>query len=366
MAVVSNPAHGPISGIFILCGAYRIALNFQPDYIPFYPGMKPILVKNHSPLRRLFPLLRKMRAFSRKFYDRTGERLLIGGGKIPFMDAELEFPEGSGFEYSTPLFWNGPCTYEAETSRLIAALLKRARMFIDVGSNFGMYAVYAGVKHPGILTYAFEPVPRIWSSNVAFHKANGLPAEGVLNMALSDDNKPKTIYIPHQSPGLPDNQTATLRPDSWQADAARVESFQVQCTTLDLFAAEKQVPGLPCLLKIDVENYEAAVLRGARNFLTQRRPWIVCEILPKEEYNRETKTLKNNNRETLQLLGELRYTCFASTSAGLFRMNPADFAHPRDIKDFLLIPEELVPREINYLSLDSQEEIPFHTGSQPA
>lgn len=321
--------------------------------------MKPVIVKKYSLLRRLFPLVRKVRSWSLKIYDRAGERLVIDGGRASFLDAELEFPEGEGLDYSTRLFWNGPCAYESDTSRLIATLLKRARMFIDVGSNFGMYAVYAGVKHPDMLVHAFEPVPGTWRGNVAFHKANGLPCGRVLNLALSDDNQPKKIYIVPFPSGDPDTQTATLRPDSWQADSAGVDSMEIQCTTLDLFAAENNLPDLPCLLKIDVENYEAAVLRGAHDFLARRRPWVVCEILPKEEYDRETKTKRNNNRETLKLLGDLRYACFASTAAGLFRMAADDFARPRDYKDFLLIPEERIQPEVHYLSLDCLGEIPF-------
>lgn len=320
--------------------------------------MKPIFIKDPSALKRLLPLVQKTRRWSWKYFERMGQRLVIDGGRVFFLDAELMFPEHGGYEYTTPLFWNGPDAYEVDTSRLIASLLKTARLFIDVGSNIGIYAVYAGVKHPDVLTYAFEPVPEIWKNNVAFHKANGLPVERVLNLALSDDDQPKKIFIPIYDTSLPDHQTATLRSDSWQADNDKVDSFEIQCTTLDFFASQKNLPPGPCLLKIDVENYEGAVLRGGHAFISQRRPWIVCEILPCEEYNRETKTKVNNNRETMNLLDDLRYTSFAVTANGMFRMTPGDFARPRELKDFLLIPSEKLAAGINYLSLDCLGKIP--------
>jgi FkbM family methyltransferase len=321
--------------------------------------VKPIVINNDSVLRRLLPWVQKTRRGSWKYYDRTGIRLVINGGKIAFLDATLNFPENVGPDYATQLFWNGPDAYEADTSHVIASLLGNVRSFIDVGSNIGMYAVYAGVRHPEVLTYAFEPVPEIWQKNLAFHQANRLAVERVLNSALSDDNQPKQIFVPLYKNGLPDEQTPTLRPDSWQADSEGVRSFEIKCTTLDLFFAANELPAGPCLLKIDVENYEAAVLRGGHSFIRRHRPWMVCEILPCEEYNRETKTKSNNNRETLKLVGELEYVPFVITPNGLFRMAPPDFARPRQLKDFLLLPAETLPAEVFYLPVQSLKNVPF-------
>lgn len=92
---------------------------------------------------------------------------MISGGRIQFLDVALTFPEDVGISYATTLFWGGSSAYEADTSRLVASLLGRVDSFIDVGSNIGIYAVYAGVRFPNLPVYAFEPIPEIWQKNVA-------------------------------------------------------------------------------------------------------------------------------------------------------------------------------------------------------
>ena len=92
------------------------------------------------------------------------------------------------------------------------------------------------------------------------------------------------------------------------------------------------------------------MLRGGKKFLTARRPWIVCEILPCEEYDAATKTLRNNNAPTLAVLDELNYAAFAVTADGFFRMNTGDFTRPRGMKDFLLVPRERISGDTSYLS----------------
>lgn len=319
--------------------------------------MKNIIVKPGSLWRELLPLIRKWRGWAWKFHDRTGIRFVISGGKIQFMDAELEFPENVALIYTTPLFWNGPEAYEAPTSRTIALLAGKSKLFLDIGSNIGIYAVYVGVKFPQVKTIAFEPVPVIWEKNRAFHRANRLSDQVTRNIALSDRDSVQKLFLPVFDTGLEEEQTATLNEKSWQAHAEKVEAIEIQCLTLDTFAAQNPLPAGPVCVKIDVEGFEAAVFRGGKRFLTERRPWIVCELLPCEEFDPVTRSKRNNNREPLALLEELNYAAFAITPDGFFRMNAVDFARPRNLKDFLLIPKEKVAGDSSYLALENIGEI---------
>ena len=318
--------------------------------------MKDLLIKPGSPLRKLFPLVQKLRGWAWKFHDRTGIRLIISGGKVRFMDAELEFPENVALTYTTPLFWNGPEAYEAPTSRTIALVAGKSKLFLDIGSNIGIYAVYVGVKFPAVKTIAFEPVPAIWEKNRAFHRANKLSDQVTLNLALSDQDGPQKIFLPILA-GIEEEQTATLNEKSWQAHAEKVQAIEIQCLTLDTFAAKNPLPAGPCCVKIDVEGFEAAVFRGAKQFLAERRPWIVCELLPCEEFDPVTRTKHNNNREPLAVLEELNYAAFAITAEGFFRMSAADFSRPRSLKDFLLIPKEKISADVSYLAPENVGEM---------
>jgi FkbM family methyltransferase len=312
--------------------------------------MKNIIISPHSPWRTFFPLVRKLRHWAWKLHDRLSIRLVISGGKVRFMDAELEFAENVGLLYSTPLFWNGPEAYEGPTSRTIALLAGRSKLFLDIGSNIGIYAVYVGVKFPTVKVFAFEPVPAIWEKNRRFHQANHLATDFVLNTAMSDREGRQTIFLPVYDIGLEEEQTATLRQDLWQTREETVDKIDIQCTTLDAFADTTPLPEGLCCLKIDVENFEAAVLRGGKKFIAARRPWIVCEILPGQEINPVTKIRSNNNAEVVALITEMRYVLFAITADGFFRMTAADFERPRDFKDFLLAPAEAIAADISYLS----------------
>ena len=312
--------------------------------------MKNRIVQPGSPLRKLFPLVKKLRRGAKKFYDRTGERFVVSGGKITFMDAELAFPENVGLTYATPLFWSGPEAYEAPNSRTIALLASRSKVFLDVGSNIGIYSVYVGVKFPAVKTFAFEPVPDIWKKNCAFHRANNLSEKIVQNLALSDRDGVQKIFLPTGTASVEEEQTATLNEKSWQAHAEKVAAIEIQCRTLDTFAAQNALPSGACCVKIDVEGFEAAVLRGGKKFLRERRPWIVCELLPCEEFDPATKTLHNNNGPALAVIEELNYAAFAITSDGFFRMSIEDFARPRGLKDFLLVPVEKISGAMSYLA----------------
>ena len=319
--------------------------------------MKNIFITPSSPLRRFFPAIRALRYGAWKFHDRAGVRLVISGGKVRFLDAELNFPENVGLTYSTQLFWNGPDAYEGATSRAIARLVGRSRLFLDVGSNIGIYSVYAGVKFPGVKTYAFEPVPVIWQKNRAFHRANNLSEAEVLNVALGDREGAQKIFLPVYETGLEEEQTATLIADSWQTREKKVETMEIRCTTLDAFAAANRLPEGPVTLKIDVENFEAAVLRGGKKFITERRPWIVCEILAQQENDPATGRKLNNNQEVSALVTELGYAAFAITADGFFRMTAGDFSRPRHLKDFVLIAAEKIAPEMNYFALENLGEM---------
>jgi FkbM family methyltransferase len=319
--------------------------------------MKNIITKPGSLWRELFPLVQKLRGWAWKFYDRTGIRLVISGGRVQFMDVELEFPENVALTYATPLFWNGPDAYEVPTSRTIALLASKSKLFLDIGSNIGIYAVYVGVKFPQVKTIAFEPVPVICEKNRAFHRANKLSDQVTLNLALSDQDTVQKLYLPLADNGLDEQETATLNSKSWQAHEKNVQTTEIQCLTLDTFAAQNSLPPGPCGMKIDVEGFEAAVFRGGKKFLTERRPWIVCELLPCEEFDPATRTKHNNNREAVTLIEELNYAAFALVGDGFFRMNAADFSRERQFKDFLLVPREKVAASISYLSLSDVSEL---------
>lgn len=131
--------------------------------------------------------------------------------------------------------------------------------------------------------------------------------------------------------------------DSWQAAKPHKETT-VRIATLDKLLEERELRA-PIIIKIDVEDNEAAVLRGARGMIGRYRPAIVCEILPRA----------HNNKATVEALADLNYSAFAITVDGCFRFGADDFRLPRQFTDFLLLPSETLDPSVMFIPARSEQ-----------
>ena len=87
------------------------------------------------------------------------------------------------------------------------------------------------------------------------------------------------------------------------------------------------------LIKIDVEDFEANVLKGMTRIILRDRPFIVCEILPRS----------HKNHHTLEIVKALDYQPYWITPSGYIKVSNFDF--PRRHTDFLLSPVS-APNEV--------------------
>jgi len=65
--------------------------------------MKNVIIKLNSRLRRFLPLAQKTGLWGRKYCERLGIRLVVSGGRIRFLDAELNFLENAAFKMVSAL-----------------------------------------------------------------------------------------------------------------------------------------------------------------------------------------------------------------------------------------------------------------------
>lgn len=271
-------------------------------------------------------------------------KVWVNGGRVTFDKVHLNFPINVGVNYASLIFWNEEEGYEPDTWRALHPLLKNAKHFIDVGSNIGFYAVLARKINPGLRVDAFEPIPSIFRRNQLFHMANGFDTSQVWQIAASDADGTANIILPQVPDAIEEQATATLRPDSWQMRAQDSLHIKVPTRRLDTFFEEKPLLA-PLVIKIDVEDFESAVLKGAEHILANMRPWIVCEILPRHHHNRETAGYLHQNS----------YLPFAICREGLFRFGLADFEMSRRFTDFVLIPEESLAKGMSFLPFQEIE-----------
>jgi FkbM family methyltransferase len=161
-------------------------------------------------------------------------------------------------------FFNGSLSHELGTERLIRHALASGHTFVDVGANIGYYSRMASalVGSTGRVV-AIEPLPsalRILSANVC-----ELPNVTVMPIAVGKHRTQALLYERRQG------DTSSL---SWDPAAAPIE---IRMETLDFaLKGEERVD----LVKIDIEGFELAALRGAAQTILRHRPMFILEYLP--------------------------------------------------------------------------------------
>jgi FkbM family methyltransferase len=237
----------------------------------------------------------------------------------------------AGLTIASLLYWNGLDGYEPETSRTLRFFFERASTFVDVGANYGFYSILAALWNPDLVIFSFEPVPQIYQAltrNVALNQLQ--KRVSAHQVALADRTGSSTFYLP-ATENRDIESTGTLVLDGWQS---RKQSPQITVETVRFDDFERSHPMKVDLVKIDVEDFEASVLAGMEQVIRRDRPFIVCEILPREHRNEKTRSM----------IESLGYTAYWITRGAYVRVSRLDFDRG-DLQDFLLSPVSL-PEEV--------------------
>lgn len=148
--------------------------------------------------------------------------------------------------------------------------LRPGNIFIDVGANIGLFTLKAArLVGPQGRVVALEPGKAAREQLVANLSLNKFNHVTVIDKALSDVEGEATLH--HVDKGG-DPQAFSLL-----ADGTEKSSETVAMTTLDRVVTEHGLPRVDCI-KIDVEGFEAHVLRGARETLSRWHPTVIFEV----------------------------------------------------------------------------------------
>ncbi|MEE8438580.1 MAG: FkbM family methyltransferase [Micropepsaceae bacterium] len=146
-------------------------------------------------------------------------------------------------------------------------------LVIDIGANFGLYAIVLGLEPNVREVIAFEPVKRNYNQLLANVFANRLDDKVTAHrLALSDKKiSGQTIYMDPKSTNLArfDVETADRPADVFQKsekiDVARFD---------DILALE----GRRAFVKIDVEGEAERCLMGMENFFAKNKGVVQIEV----------------------------------------------------------------------------------------
>jgi len=174
----------------------------------------------------------------------------------------------------------GRSSVEPEAAALAGWLSDEAVCF-DVGANFGLYTLtFAAGIGPRGRVFSFEPLPGPRAFLARAVRLLGADNVTVSDQALGDRRGVGEMSLPKRR-GLPVYGRSFLADEAEglgpNAEFHRERRLTVGLSTVDTVVRAAGLERVD-LIKIDVEGYEPAVVRGAEWTLAHHRPTLLLEI----------------------------------------------------------------------------------------
>lgn len=158
---------------------------------------------------------------------------------------------------------------KAQGRKELAAFLEKLRpgdVLYDIGGFRGVYTAASKLKMAGAITiHVFEPLKQNSEAIARICALNHFAGVEIVPLAVGEGDAIS---------GKINSRDGMLR----LGDPAAVEEVKFQSVSLDQFISQGASP--PSIMKIDVEGYEWAVLRGAQQCLQKNRPRLWLEVHP--------------------------------------------------------------------------------------
>jgi FkbM family methyltransferase len=173
-------------------------------------------------------------------------------------------------------------------------LLPEEGIALDIGANIGVMSYYLARKHTNRKVFAFEPVPYNFRNMEKIKTRYALENLSIFQIALGDQNGKINIVLPVQK-SVRFHGLAHVVTNANQGKKEG-EVFERPVYRLDDFnpLREKSLPVTG--IKIDVENHEYFVFKGAAELIQKHKPIIYCELWDNE-----------NRKQSMELLTRLGY-----------------------------------------------------------
>ncbi len=207
------------------------------------------------------------------------------------------------------IYWYGLHNYEY--TYIFEKIIKNIKVFIDIGSNAGLYSLLAAKKSDNIKILAFDP------TSAAFHYINeNIRLNNFQNKitsfryAMSDKTEildffeVKNNKYPYLKYNLGGSSSLINHPQYYNKISVKAYSF-------DDFIAQHPYNNLSIdFIKIDAEGAEPKIIRGMELTIKKYRPIIVSEIL-----------LNNVGEEIEAILKKYDYKFFLNKGRYLIPVN---------------------------------------------
>ena len=204
--------------------------------------------------------------------------LVRGNGKI--LKFKLNSVEGL-FSAETPLelrIVEGALLYEREMLTAIQETMKPGDVFLDVGSNLGIFTIFgAKAVGPQGTVVACEPGTSAFNRLQKNAELNQLNNVKLLKLALTDTRSMKKLSL-----GDPGDfgEMAHLSEADGPTEDVRAVDYDSLAVDYDSLVEDEGLP-VPRVVKMDIEGHEYAALKGmARTLSNPECIALFCEIHP--------------------------------------------------------------------------------------
>lgn len=161
--------------------------------------------------------------------------------------------------------------WEPETFKILDKYCKPGKTFIDIGAWNGVCSLYACEK--GCYSHAIEPdkeALKLLTKNVQLNKAD----VNIHPICISDINGFVKLNTQYNN-GFGNSMSSILERN------LVVDSIEVNSMTLEKFIGLNGINlDNVCLIKIDIEGGEIALIKQAKAFLKQNKPTIYLSLHP--------------------------------------------------------------------------------------
>jgi FkbM family methyltransferase len=178
-----------------------------------------------------------------------------------------------------------------EDFRYFSSLIPKGCTILDIGANIGVTTCYLATHCPNNTIFSFEPIPPNFNTLEKMVKRKRLSNVKVFNVGIGEKESEVPMILPVVNGIKRHTLAQVLDNNSYYASG---EKYNIAIKPIDTIN-ELSSQNIKAI-KIDVEGYEYAVLKGAVDTIKRHKPIIFCEL-----------TNTPNSHEAVRLLSGMNY-----------------------------------------------------------
>ena len=286
----------------------KIIIKFFVLIFPFYNSLLANLLKN---------LLKEKSFVLRRIpIKNTLVRLIVNDNEV--------FLNNPNYDHiAKEIWWCNSKRFPSNDQKaleIFSSLSCQMDCLLDIGCNNGMFSILAAKANPEIKVYAFDILP------VAIKLIN----ENIVSNDVADKVFSQLMGISDHDGNLtmPEKNYSSSIPTSYSTNFNFKKGIKVKLITLDKLSELFNLRNMKnILIKIDVEGTEDNIFKSGMNFLSSKKPIILCEILS----NSNTKLIS-------KLLKDLSYNFYLIKDKGLEQRK--ELLPNKEFRDWIFINKE--------------------------